>query len=1261
MAAGGTFQQYYGGYIQYPVGSPQNPGVTGINYQVAYGTTIPLSAGDRVVTGTMLWAGQIVIDYDPTLVPFPPPGGPIGGGPTGGGGGGGVAGGAGEGFGGFAVGWTHKVDCIFSLGYHLQPKNEIGIMQVRRIWLNNILIFDATDPLRSQIYTGVSFVLYPGTDDQTPDPKMLATLGADLSPSHKEMILLVFKGLPIQLVTADLSVPPIRVELQNAVSANNVETAFAAGGSGYTLNQDGILADWRSGELYLNDGSGASITMHKYDIAAQAETNTLAMSTDDSGATLDGFNRLQFQIAVDWDNVYSFVNEDISNNSSRIALYSLKNGSQISLWGGTNLPANASSPFPLDSGGFSHAVGVKAEYVSTTNMQSACVIQCKDSSLNHRALIAGDTVFGNIYIIPYTDEGAFFPSIIGDGTLENSQYYHMPSGQLKMMVSIDLINSAALQAVIGNTAVGLQDSMFLAIIDNTIWMFLAGMRDSVFVLFGGGVSAPILTFTNTVIGMIVSQKDLSLTVFTTDGTKTFMSRYQAFIQNNGSYLTTPPTDNFPLGLFYGNQINAPFQAGYNGYAPIWFSVITEQECPPLPANLGSYALFTQSDTTLETFGYFSGGGYAILNLEDGSAVTGHLSNSAFPFGPSGDFVWDSKSQSIFSSADPVAVTGTSGTVWQINVNQLAASAGTISDVLRWLALAAGYTADQIVIDPTLTDPVQGVIISKQYETGQLFSNLGGVYNFQFFETDGLLQFQRPQTGDGITPSLALTQDDLASIGEDNASDFECLMTKIPEPGSVTSVVIVDYIDPGQNFNEMTQQSTLSTGGGIVTGTQTLTYIVPIVMGAPEAYIRAVKATLLVDPLSATQQLRLPWKRLAVSPSDIITISLGGGYIYTIMLQNVTLNADWSISVDGLNYGIDQNTQITIPDEIDVGGNPQIQIIPGFSDSRPLVLDTPLLIPTADQGQDKAILLVGALSYGQPGWQSATVSYKIPGGNFISVQRSTHDVGYGFLLGQTAMPDTDDPWVIDSTSVLSIALKSLLPTDFATCSSSELLQGVNAALIGAPGRWEYIFFETATTVTPKQVQLSNIIRGERGTDAFCGLHKSGDLFILISSKSTTWRGIDVQNVIRPPTAQGEADVYTAVGAATQYSSVIETDTLVCNSLKPFAPSDILAAAGGGDIVLTWARRDRLAHDAWVTNPVPMSETAEKYDVEILDVTGVTVLRTATDLTSKTYTYTAANQTSDGWAAGVGTTITVRIYQKSGAVGRGLTHQQVIDIS
>jgi len=111
------------------------------------------------------------------------------------------------------------------------------------------------------------------------------------------------------------------------------------------------------------------------------------------------------------------------------------------------------------------------------------------------------------------------------------------------------------------------------------------------------------------------------------------------------------------------------------------------------------------------------------------------------------------------------------------------------------------------------------------------------------------------------------------------------------------------------------------------------------------------------------------------------------------------------------------------------------------------------------------------------------------------------------------------------------------------------------------------------------------------------------------------------------------------------------------LMPFAPAQArMRRLANGDLELRWLRRDRaLAADSWVLAQVPMSETSEAYDLEIL--AGATVKRSL-QVVAPTFSYTAAMQVAD--FGGAVSTLSIRLYQ-IGALGWGIPLSTTLTIS
>jgi hypothetical protein len=209
---------------------------------------------------------------------------------------------------------------------------------------------------------------------------------------------------------------------------------------------------------------------------------------------------------------------------------------------------------------------------------------------------------------------------------------------------------------------------------------------------------------------------------------------------------------------------------------------------------------------------------------------------------------------------------------------------------------------------------------------------------------------------------------------------------------------------------------------------------------------------------------------------------------------------------------------------------------------------------------------------------------------------------------------------------------------------DVLNGANAALLGD----EIIQWQTAELIAPKTYRLSKLLRGRRGTEAAVGTHALNERFVMLSS-GTVQRipdGLDLIGAVRS---------YKAVSAGRDITSATAASfSNAAKGLKPLSPVHLKGSRNGaGDLAITWKRRTRIG-GGWRDNAeVPLGETSEAYEIEILN--GAAVLRTVA-AASPVITYTAAQQTAD--FGSVQAAVAVRVYQLSATVGRGYPTEKTL---
>lgn len=277
------------------------------------------------------------------------------------------------------------------------------------------------------------------------------------------------------------------------------------------------------------------------------------------------------------------------------------------------------------------------------------------------------------------------------------------------------------------------------------------------------------------------------------------------------------------------------------------------------------------------------------------------------------------------------------------------------------------------------------------------------------------------------------------------------------------------------------------------------------------------------------------------------------------------------------------------------------------------------------------------------------AFQLPWPGSVAVLSSPEDAGYVLravasapaVMGVTLDPLPPGPLgVIDKATRVRVAV---MGGDLASVTRLQVLAGANVAAIkNDAGGWEVIQFETATLVGSGVYELSNLLRGQGGTELERRAPLAeGATFVLLAGIS------------RVSLAAGEIGLplFWRYGPANRdiadrsYASA--THAFAGRGLTPLSPVHVRGArANEGDLALEWIRRTRVGGDGWETAEVPLGEDAEAYEVDILD--GATVKRTIATTTPECV-YPAAQQVDD--FGSLQEAVSVAVYQMSIAYGRG----------
>ncbi len=213
-------------------------------------------------------------------------------------------------------------------------------------------------------------------------------------------------------------------------------------------------------------------------------------------------------------------------------------------------------------------------------------------------------------------------------------------------------------------------------------------------------------------------------------------------------------------------------------------------------------------------------------------------------------------------------------------------------------------------------------------------------------------------------------------------------------------------------------------------------------------------------------------------------------------------------------------------------------------------------------------------------------------------------------------------------------------------SISLLQcvaGGNLAAVRTPeGEWEVFQFLSATLVSPGVYELTGLLRGQAGSEhAMRAPLAAGAPFVLLD-----------ETMVRLPLTASDIDLelnwrYGPANRSVGDAAYVPiTHAFRGVGARPYAPAHVRGQRVAGDLAISWIRRTRIGGDSWTVSEVPLSESDERYEVDILD--GTTVKRTIAS-TAPSATYTSAQQTLDFGSPQAAVSVRVRQVGSNGRAG------------
>jgi hypothetical protein len=473
---------------------------------------------------------------------------------------------------------------------------------------------------------------------------------------------------------------------------------------------------------------------------------------------------------------------------------------------------------------------------------------------------------------------------------------------------------------------------------------------------------------------------------------------------------------------------------------------------------------------------------------------------------------------------------------------------------------------------------------------------------------------------GKDPVATLDADDLGAVAGGSDEPQPLVRTTRAEDVELPRMVRVSYLQPNVDY---------------ATGQQKDSRLITTTVGAMDVQLVIAmtddKAAQIAQVLLAEAWVGRETYRYSASPS---WLSLEPGDVTNLPVEGETQRARITSITHGQVLEIEavRDEPTVYESEATGAGTTQTGQTIGYAGvTVAIYIDGPAL----SSSDNDAGIYVAAYGSGNR-WRGATIYQSSDGGsNYTAIGEVTTDATVGTLT--TALPASGNWFTFDRTSTVRVTMTN---GELESVSEDAVLNGANAAFVGAEGRWELIQFTTATLVSEGIYDISGLLRGRKGTEWAMGSSEVGDSFVLAGTVVRVpfdTSAIGVERLLKAPTfgtllESAQSTEFTPAGVA----------------LEPYAPFRVTGQTEtNSDITIGWIRRTRLSGEWLDGADVPLNEQSASFSIDVLDSEGE-VVRTLTATTNRV-TYTAAMQIAD--FGSTQSSVDVEVYQLSAIVGRG----------
>lgn len=547
---------------------------------------------------------------------------------------------------------------------------------------------------------------------------------------------------------------------------------------------------------------------------------------------------------------------------------------------------------------------------------------------------------------------------------------------------------------------------------------------------------------------------------------------------------------------------------------------------------------------------------------------------------------------------------------------------TVGNTLKDLTVRANIPSNEVSVFG-IDDQLGGYVVSRQAPVYKAAEPLLTTYNLDVADQVGQIRYIKKTSG--MKGSIDLEVMNARESGSTPSQNFPIsysVETEVYMPDQVN----ITYLDEEMDYQLNTQRAYRKYGNAI----NIINLEIPVVMSSQVAIDMAHRLLWLAwaHKNGASFSANDSWRR--VNAGDVLGVPVPGNRVVPMRITRKQRGRNGIIEFDAIYEDSELfNLQIA-----GIDGTPRHSVFDKSGATTWIPIDAPLLRDT-----DSPTGFYWAAT-GLDAWRGASIKRSSDGGTTFA---DMSDVVVRSPIGNVTGTLGDGPTeVIDTINTLTVTLISS-KTTMESISEELLFNGNNAAWIGPAegGIGEVIQFQTATLISGTTYELSNFVRGRLGTEHFTGSHASGEVLVMLKRGplGTSDFGLPDWNKL---------NFYKAI-TFLQYEEVTDSQEFTNTGVrsKPLSPVHLKGTRDtSNNLTITWLRRSRLRQPGLGYGPLPLGETTEQYEIDILD--GSTVVRTIT-ATSETATYTAAEQTSDGLTPG--DFVSMNIYQISETYNRG----------